>query len=46
MTKIKGAPYWAVKAEVWVRKPGPMARVAIRAAAPKRTERSGCAAVG
>jgi hypothetical protein len=41
MIMIRGAPYWAVNFEVWVRKPGPMAEVAIKKAAPNRTERLG-----
>jgi hypothetical protein len=37
MVKPKLAPYWAVKTAVWVRKPGPMADVAMSEAAPRRT---------
>jgi len=43
MTRAKAAPCWAVKVDVWVRKPGPMAEVAIRKAAPKSTDRLGFA---
>ena len=38
ITAAKDERYWAVKVEVWVRKPGPIAEVAIRNAAPRRTE--------
>ena len=44
MIRARAAPCWAVNVEVWVRKPGPMAEVAIRKAAPKSTERLGFAA--
>ena len=44
MIIIRGAPYWAVKVEVWVRKPGPMADVAIRKAAPNSTDMLGLTA--
>jgi hypothetical protein len=39
MTKAKEARYCAVNLEVWVRKPGPMAEVAIKNAAPSKTDR-------
>ena len=34
MANAKAAPIWTVKTEVWVRKPGPMAEVAMRNMAP------------
>ena len=37
ITIAKIEPYWPVKVAVCVRKPGPIADVAIRNAAPKRT---------
>ena len=39
MTKAKEARYFAVNWDVWVKKPGPMAEVAMRKAAPSFTER-------
>jgi len=39
ITKANEARYFAVNWEVWVKKPGPMAEVAIRKAAPSFTER-------
>ena len=38
ITKAKEARYWAVNLDVWVKKPGPMADVAIRNAAPNSTD--------
>ena len=38
MAKAKLAPYCAVNTVVWVRKPGPMAEVAMMKAAPRRTD--------
>ena len=35
MTKAKEERYFAVNCEIWVIKPGPMADVAIRKAAPR-----------
>ena len=34
IAKAKEAPIWTVKTEVWVKKPGPMAEVAMRNMAP------------
>ena len=34
IAKAKAAPIWTVKTDVWVRKPGPIAEVAMRNMAP------------
>ena len=44
MTKAKEARYCAVNLDVWVKKPGPMADVAIRKAAPNSTDMLGLTA--